>query len=400
MTELSILIADHIRSSPEGKISFSEYMELALYHPQEGYYASRPALIGPQGDFVTSPHLTADFGELLAIQIVDMWSILGHPSPFTVVEMGAGQGLISRDVCRFLSRYAPDCFQSLAYRIIEKSKALIQAQKHQMQNVMSPGQGLSWLEWDELVDDSVVGCFISNELVDAFPVHLLQWQGDRLSERYVSLSDTSSSHKVPQLFQETLGDLSTDNITSYLASVGIDFNDGRFASGYCTEINLTALSWLQTVVSKLSRGYMLTVDYGYTAKRYYSPARSEGTLQCYYQHAHHSNPYIHVGNQDITAHVNFTALEHYGKQYGLDTIGFTQQGLFLMALGLGDRIAALSQLSPSAELSINDVLRRRDALHALINPMGLGNFGVLVQAKGLSKPEQAQTLKGFDIPPI
>ena len=145
---------------------------------------------------------------------------------------------------------------------------------------------------------------------------------------------------------------------------------------------------------------MLTVDYGYAAERYYSPARSQGTLQCYYQHSHHSNPYIHVGNQDITAHVDFTALERHGERYGLTTVGFTQQGLFLMALGLGDRIAELSQLSPSSELSMNDILRRRDALHALINPMGLGNFGVLVQSKGLTDREQLVVPKGLDIPPI
>lgn len=374
-------------------------MELALYHPQQGYYASRPSLIGPQGDFVTSPHLTADFGQLLAMQLVDMWRILGQPSPFRVIEMGAGQGLLGQDVCSFLHCYAPACFQALAYRIIEKSEALINAQKYQMKNAMTPGQGLSWLTWNDLADDSVVGCFISNELVDAFPVHLVQWQGDRLYERYVTLTNQMNS-RTSQRFQEALGELSTETLASYFTSMDIDFSDDRFDSGYCTEVNLAALTWLQTVASKLHRGYVLTVDYGYTAKRYYNPARRQGTLQCYYQHAHHDNPYIHVGNQDITAHVNFTALERYGEKWGLNTIGFTQQGLFLMALGLGDRIAALSQLSPTPEVSMNDILRRRDALHALINPMGLGNFGVLVQAKGLSDPEQSKVLKGFDIPPM
>ena len=105
MSELSTLIADYIQSTSQGRIPFSKYMDLALYHPQYGYYASRPALIGAQGDFVTSPHLTADFGELLAIQLAELWGILGHPNPFTVVEMGAGQGLIGKDICQFLHRY-------------------------------------------------------------------------------------------------------------------------------------------------------------------------------------------------------------------------------------------------------------------------------------------------------
>ena len=398
MPELSTLIAAHIQSSAQGKISFAEYMDLALYHPQYGYYASRPALIGGQGDFVTSPHLTADFGELLAIQLVEMWGILGHPSPFTVVEMGAGQGLISKDVCQFLHRYHPNCFQALAYCIIEKSETLAHAQKYQMKDIALPGQGLSWTDWPELENNSVVGCFISNELVDAFPVHLVQWQGDRLSERYVTVVPIAQDESSTPQFQETIGDISTDALMDYFSLVGIDFSQDRFESGYCSEVNLEALEWIETVAAKLQRGYVLTIDYGYTAKRYYSPARRQGTLQCYYQHAHHSNPYIHVGNQDITAHVDFTALERHGERRGLNTVEFTQQGLFLMALGLGDRIAALSQLSPTADLSINDILRRRDALHALINPMGLGNFGVLVQSKGLSDTEQARVLTGFDIP--
>jgi SAM-dependent MidA family methyltransferase len=109
-------------------------------------------------------------------------------------------------------------------------------------------------------------------------------------------------------------------------------------------------------------------------------------LQCYYQHAHHANPYIYVGQQDITAHVNFTALERQGEQCGLRTIGFVQQGLFLMALGLSDRIAALSQSDSTDSSEINRRLQQRDALHQLINPLGLGNFGVLIQAKGLADP--------------
>lgn len=400
MSDLSTLIAEHIQSSPQQKISFAQYMELALYHPQYGYYASRPALIGAQGDFVTSPHLTADFGELLAVQLAEMWTLLGQPSPFTVVEMGAGQGLIAQDVCKFLHHAYPECFQSLAYCIIEKSPALTKAQKYQMGSLTPPGQGMGWSTWDEVAQDSVVGCFISNELVDAFPVHRVQWQGDRLWERYVTLSTaTASSSDCFEGFEDTIGELSTPKLLDYFDLVGIDVHT-RFDDGYCSEVNLAALDWLETVAGKLKRGYVLTIDYGYAAERYYSPARREGTLQCYYQHAHHSDPYIHVGHQDITAHVDFTALERYGNQCGLESVGFIQQGLFLMALGLGDRIAAISHLTPTEALSINDILRRRDALHALMNPMGLGNFGVLVQSKGLSGLEQSTVLKGLDIPPM
>ena len=134
------------------------------------------------------------------------------------------------------------------------------------------------------------------------------------------------------------------------------------------------------------------LDYGYTADRYYNPMRSQGTLQCYYQHAYHNDPYINIGNQDITAHVDFTALEHQGESLGLHTVGFIQQGMFLMALGLGSRIAAISNISSG---DIQSLLRRRQNLHQLIDPMGLGKFGVLIQSHGLTPEEQKIGLIGL-----
>jgi len=139
---------------------------------------------------------------------------------------------------------------------------------------------------------------------------------------------------------------------------------------------------------------VLTIDYGYPASRYYHPRRSQGTLQCYYQHHYHDNPYINIGRQDITAHVNFTALELWGQQSGLASIGWIQQGLFLMALGLGDRLVSISE----QQQPISQLLKRRDALHQLIDPTGLGGFGVLVQSKGLTQVEAGLLLKGLDIP--
>lgn len=188
----------------------------------------------------------------------------------------------------------------------------------------------------------------------------------------------------------------------YFKFIGIDFRTG-YAEGYRTEVNLAALDWLAQIESKLKRGYLLTIDYGHTAQRYYSPARKEGTLQCYYQHSHHSDPFIHIGKQDITAHVDFTALEKQGEKLGLEKLGFLQQGLFLMALGLGDRLADLSQThntEPATGQDIQAIMRRREALQQLISPMGLGNFGVLIQSKGLTQAEIARPLKGLTIPPM
>ena len=198
-------------------------------------------------------------------------------------------------------------------------------------------------------------------------------------------------------------DLSTHQIEQYFETIGISF-DTNYTDGYRTEVNLAALNWLLQVESQLARGYILTIDYGYTAVSYYSAARREGTLQCYYRHSHHSDPFIHIGEQDITAHVDFTALEKQGDALGLQKMGFTQQGLFLMALGLGDRLAKLSQPTAPAKTAtgqtIQKVMMRREALQQLISPMGLGNFGVLIQSKGLTQTEIARPLKGLTIPPM
>lgn len=406
-------IAQRIQNSPNQRITFAEFMDMALYHPQEGYYASPRQRIGAQGDFMTSPHLGADFGELLAEQFAEMWQVLGRPHPFTLVEMGAGQGLIVRDVVQYLHRVHFDCFEALDYLIIEKSAALIQAQKHHTASLAEAQSRIRWCELADIPPQSMTGCIFSNELVDAFPVHQLTVQNGQWKEVYVTRASSPDSDDdlddfcnendtdgVPLHFTEILDHPSTPQLDSYLSWVGVTSDPAAYPDGYRTEVNLAALDWMGAIAQTLDRGYILTIDYGYSADRYYRPSRPQGTLQCYYQHAHHSDPYQFIGHQDITAHVDFTALEQRGTETGLMTLGRIEQGLFLMALGLGDRLAALSDPDSLAALSANDILRRREALHALMNPIGLGNFQVLLQGKGLSNVEMSTPLKGFTIPPL
>ncbi len=198
-------------------------------------------------------------------------------------------------------------------------------------------------------------------------------------------------------FIEVIDELSIPELVKYFDLVGIELPSSAYPEGYRSEVNLAALDWLKMVGDRLQRGYLLTIDYGYPASRYYSPTRSQGTLQCYYQHRHHDNPYINIGRQDITAHVDFTALERWGDRCGLHKVGFTQQGLFLMALGIGDLIATVSQFR---DRSIQEILRRREALHQLINPQGLGGFGVLIQGKKLTEAETGQNVQGLSFPSL
>lgn len=373
-------ISQQIRE--QERITFAEFMDLALYCPHLGYYARPREKIGAQGDFFTSPHLSFDFGELVAEQLAEMWQALGCPNPFTLVELGAGQGLLAADILRYLDRFYPECFNSLTYLIVEKAAAHIAEQQHRLRRWTEAGTRIEWTTIEEIPNDSIKGCVFSNELVDAFPVHLVTLQNQALQEIYVCLENNR--------FAEKVGDLSTEKLANYFDFIGMDIS--HYADGYRTEVNLAALDWMSTIAQRLQQGFVLTIDYGYPATRYYNPMRSQGTLQCYYQHSHHNDPYIYIGEQDITAHVDFTALQLQGERSGLQTVGFTQQGLFLMALGLGDRLTQITQTEATSTQDLQNRLQRRDALHQLMNPMGLGGFGVLIQSKNLSQFVQ---LKGL-----
>jgi SAM-dependent MidA family methyltransferase len=378
--ELIEVIYNHIKNSSQQRITFADYMELILYHPQHGYYASSAARISKGGDFLTSPHLADDFGEMVAIQLDQMWQILGSPQLFSIVEMGAGQGLLAAQILNYSRRVNPDFFSSIDYLIIETAPAMIIAQRERL-----VGLPVRWCEWGEIVDRSITGCFLSNELIDALPVHQVIIADDHLQEIYVTIGDENS------LFVETIGELSTDRLVNYWQLNHINLLNGKYPDRYRTEVNLSALTWLEQVSKKLQRGYIVSIDYGYTADRYYNPMRTQGTLQCYYQHAYHNNPYLNIGNQDLTAHVDFTAVQQQGELFGLHTVGFMPQGMFLMALGLGERIAAISTSSGD----IQSLLRRRQSLHQLIDPMELGKFGVLIQSQGLTTAEQETSLIGL-----
>jgi SAM-dependent MidA family methyltransferase len=352
-------------------LTFADYMDTVLYHPEFGYYNT--ATIGPEGDFFTAASCDRDFGELLAVQFCQCWDILHRPDPFTILEMGAGEGDTALHILDAIQGSEPEFYAHLNYQIVERSP-----HKRQRQQAKLAPHPVTWHNWDDIPADSIRGCCFSNELVDAFPVHQVVIQGGQLQEVYVTAT--------PDGLTETVGPLSTPQLQTYFADLAIPLPGPTYPDGYRTEVNLAALDWLHTVGHKLDQGYLFTIDYGYSSDRYYHPQRHQGTLQAYYQHRHHNNPYVNLGRQDLTAHVNFTALEQYGTTAGLDRLGFTPQAMMLMALGLGDRLTALSDGS----YTLPQILQRRSHLHQLINPTGLGGFGVLIQQRGLT-PTQRET---------
>ena len=376
------IVSERIRNSPQSRITFAEYQALVLYHPEYGYYSSGAVNIGAKGDFFTASSLGHDFGELLAIQLEEMWYKLNCCDRFLLVEMGAGNGNLACDILTYLTTSKSKLIAHLEYIIVEESPQLILQQQQLLAQFDTIK--ISWKAWSEIPDASVIGCCFSNELIDAFPVQQIIINNRKIQEVYLTLEANK--------LKETYATISTPQIQEYFTLVEIYLLNAHYPQGYRTEVNLAALDWLKTVARKLKQGYLLTIDYGYPASKYYHPQRSQGTLQCYFQHRRHNNPYVNLGEQDITTHVDFTALENYGKQQGLTTIGFTKQAMFLMALGISDRLQELS----SGKYNVVEIMQRRDALHQLIEPMELGGFGVLVQGKNLNSAQQI--IQGLTIP--
>ncbi len=354
-----------------GSISFSQFMEWCLYHPDYGYYQSQRMSIGREGDFYTSPCVHPLFGGLIAKQLSQMSQQSEGPF-FDVVEQGGGRGFLCEDVLRWAKNNSPSLYQRLRYRLIETSPFLLKEQKERLGEHEKEGK-VFWMDPEAFEEgkDLIEGCFLSNELVDAFPVHQVIFDHGNLNEIYV----TQDHGQV----KEQQGELSDPRIASYFQSMDITLQEGQRA-----EVNLRALDWMEKVSRCLKRGFVLTIDYGYLAKELYAPHRREGTLLCYTQHRTSENPYERLGEQDITSHVNFTSLIRKGEEVGLRLTGLVPQYQFLIALGLLQEMESLER-----GMSEVDALQLRLSLKHLIEPeIGMGEvFKVLIQHKGIDQPQ-------------
>ena len=378
-TELVDLIRSLIRD--RGRIPFAEFMDLVLYHSQLGYYNSSREKIGPGGDFYTSPNVHPIFGHLIARQLRQMWEILGRPSPFNVVEMGAGKGLLCADILDYCRDHLPGFYDDVLYTLAEKSPVFEEKQRALLAPFSAQGKA-DWSHPGTLLTEgkAITGCLLSNELLDSFPVHLVQQEGGELREIYVV--ETSRS------FGEIPGPPSTPELEAYLRDYGAPFREGQRG-----EINLRALEWVKGVSRTLHRGFVLTIDYGYEAEELYHPSRQQGTLLCYFRHTTSPNPYQHIGYQDITAHVNFSTLMRKGEALGLNGAGYTEQYRFLTALGLLRDLEKLE--ASSGRYSAVEFIRNKLAMRNFLIPGGMGSlFKVLAQFKGLGEAR----LIGFQDP--
>ena len=354
-----------------GSIPFSQFMEWCLYHPDYGYYRSERMNIGRDGDFYTSPCVHPLFGGLIAKQLSQMSEQWGGPF-FDVVEQGGGRGFLCEDVLQWAKKNSSVFYQHLRYHLIETSPFLLKEQRERLGEHEKEGK-VFWMDPEAFEEGRVLveGCFLSNELVDAFPVHQVIFDRGNLKEIYVTQDHGQ--------LKEQWGKLSDPRIVSYFQSMGITLQEGQRA-----EVNLKALDWMEKVARCLKKGFVLTIDYGYLAKELYGSHRREGTLLCYTQHQTSENPYERLGEQDITSHVNFTGLIQKGEEVGLRFTGLVPQYQFLIALGLLQEMESLGREMPEM-----DALQLRLSLKHLIEPeMGMGEvFKVLIQHKGMDQPQ-------------
>lgn len=371
MDTLTDIITNRILTA--GRITFAEFMGMALYHPELGYYSSEKIKLGKKGDYYTSPLVHRVFGELLCKQIAEMWNMSGG-GDFTIVEMGAGDGTLCYDLLNYARKEHPVFYDKLIYVIIEESRGMRGVQRERLLgNAECKFDKIQWLDYsDPIFNTGINGCFISNELVDAFPVHLVEMSEGELKEVYVGIQD--------DVFTEILDSPSTPEINKYFERLGINLEEGQRA-----EVNLKAIDWMKWVSKSLVKGFVITVDYGYPAEELYAPYRKDGTLLCYFKHRVVEDPFLNIGEQDITAHVDFTTLTTIGEEEGLHTAGMTDQTHFLFGLGLGQILEA------SAQNNIDETpaLEQRLMIKNLIMPGGMGSvFKILIQHKGYEiKPE-------------
>ncbi len=333
------------RIAEQGPLSFRDFMDLALYHPRLGYYTNLRGF-GAQGDFVTSPEAHPVFGALLARLAYELWERLSRPSPFDVLELGAGAGTLARTLVDSARAEWPALAAALRYTIVEKSPSL-----RSVQEAALAGYGVTWepAEAPHLL--------LANEVLDAFPVYRVVVRGSRLRELRVGL-DASGT------FVWVESDTVPPDVQVYFQRLGLLPPEGGVA-----EVNTGLSDWARDLSRRLTRGVALVLDYGYQAEDLFS--RPQGTLLTYYRHTLGSDPLIRVGRQDISTHVDFTTLATAAHHAGLHVLGMTTQGSLLHHLGVRQYAEQLSEP------------RDREALAHIVDPRGLGRVQALFVSAGL-----------------
>jgi SAM-dependent MidA family methyltransferase len=338
-----------------GWISFARYLELALYAPGLGYYAAGARKFGAEGDFVTAPEISPLFARLLARQVAQVLAAVGGE----VLELGPGSGVLARDLASELAVLgaAPP-----RYCLLEVSADL---RERQQQLLADAAQRFDWLD---RLPERFTGVVIANEVLDVVPFHLVARLDGDWFERGVALDAGTLCWSDHALGEGALAERARRV-----------FPPG--AGDYLSEINLAGEALVQTLCERLERGALLFIDYGFAAREFYHPQRAQGTLRCHFRHRFHGDPFLHPGLQDITAHVDFSAVSEAGVRGGAEVLGFATQANFLVSCGLAELASASDPAEAAAHLKLTNALNR------LVSPAEMGElFKVLALGKGMAGP--------------
>ena len=341
------------RIAKRGKIPFAEFVELALYHPGAGYYAAGRARA--EADYFTGPAAHPAFGALIAVQLKRMWELLSRPRRFFAVEIGAGAGRLARDAVDYARANDPEFGGALRYVAVDLHPPQGRAvgSSGAVSTVLARGVPLR----------GIVGCMLSNELLDAFPFHRFQIVGGRVAELYVTVHDGR--------LVSVLDEPSNSALEEAVRGLG------PLPEGFIGEVRLQIAAWMEEMACALDRGFALTIDYGYEAGGPRPPSMDRGTVQTFYRHTSSGSPYQRIGMQDITARVNFTQLAASGESAGLTTLGLISQAEFLETMGIERLLDDLRRRT----LSQRERDANRAAMLELLKPEGLGGFKVLIQER-------------------
>ncbi|MBE2260248.1 MAG: SAM-dependent methyltransferase [Rhodobacteraceae bacterium] len=344
----------------DGWIGFDHFMELALYAPGQGYYSGGAHKFGAAGDFVTAPELGPAFAQALATQVAQLLAL----SAPAIIEVGAGSGQLASDLLRELERR--DALPA-SYAILELSGEL-QARQRQTLAADVPHL-LPRVDWLERLPERFDGLVLANEVLDAMPVKLVRWDATGVAERGVAVAsgqftwvDRPASGRLRECAQALAGECA-------------------LPAGYLSEVSLAARAWVAEWAAIVGRGALLLIDYGFPRREYYHWQRDAGTLMCHYRHHAHAEPFYLPGLQDITAHVDFTAIVESGCEAGFELLGYCTQSSFLFNCGLTEILARTPANDPRRYLPL------AGAVNKLVSPAEMGElFKVMALGKGVSAP--------------
>lgn len=367
--EHSEKLSQHIQKSirRHGPLTFAQYMEKALYTPGLGYYASGLPKIGQTGDFVTAPEISPIFSHCLARQAMQVLQSLPEAN---ILEFGAGQGTMAKDIMLELEAQQ----QSLhRYYIVELSADLRARQQATLQAQL-PAVLFEKIVWlDQLPTKPISAVILANEVLDAMPFERIRIEPEQALQGFVTFDESKNQFAwdYQKITQKPLQQFA-NHLIEYIGKVS--------DLGYETELNLNITPWLKSISTFLSQGVVLLIDYGYARTEYYQPSRVMGTLRCHYQHRAHSNPFYCPGLQDITAHVDFTAVAESAYEAGFKVTGYTTQAHFLMGSGL-------LEMASNHDAPITEQLKTAQQIKTLTLPNEMGEtFKVIALSKALDLP--------------